>query len=302
VLANGDYKVVFDARTPGGQTAERVVDAVVKDADPVPLGITDIALSLATFSPNGQGVRQVNGQQVNEDQTIINYSLSKAATVSIDAIDKSGNDTPIQAPLDTKSGGLQSFTWDGKGPNGVPLQNGTYTVQITAADTSGNVTIRKGQVTITDSGTPQVQIMSAKFFPTALGLGGVVNVEVTVKNIGDVPIKTQGPPPGTAYTTQMTYLDPSFNRPGDQSPPYVEIPGRWRVAVRWTSSQAQYPVRWGFFQDESRELQPGEQVTVGGTIKILPPQDHDIDFWATIQMGAVGFTGDYGQTHVHLGF
>jgi hypothetical protein len=300
VLQNGDYKIVFQARGKNGQSVEKTVDAVVQNADPAPLEIKDIALSLATFSPNGQGVRQVEGRIENLDQTTINYSLSKDAQVSLWVVDTDGNQTAVTADPQAKAG-LQRYVWTGKGPNGIALRDGTYTLHIRAGDDSGNVTERTAQVAIVDSGTPQVQILSARFSPSALGLGGVVQVEVTVKNIGDIPIKTQGPPPGTVYKSNSSYTDPVFNQQGSQEPPYVDKPGRWRVGVRWTSSAGQYPARWGFFEDDNRELKPGEEVTVRGGIQLLAPQPPELDFWATVEMGGLGFTGEYGQTHVIVG-
>lgn len=300
VLQNGAYTILFQARAKDGQTVERAVQAIVQNADPVPLEIKDVALSLPSFSPNGQGVRMVDGRLENLDQTTINYSLSKDAHVSMWVEDKDGHPTSVMADPQAKAG-LQRYVWTGKGPNGIALKNGDYTLHIRATDDSGNVTNATTQVQIVDSGTPQVQIMSARFSPVALGIGGVVQVEVTVKNIGDVPIKTQGPPPGTVYKSNSSYTDPIFNKPGSQEPPYVDKPGRWRVGVRWTSSAGQYPARWAFFEDENRELQPGEEVIVRGGIRLLAPQPPELDFWATIEMGGLGFTGEYGQTHVIVG-
>jgi hypothetical protein len=300
VLQNGDYKIIFQARGKDGQAVQQTVDAVVQNADPVALDIKGINFSLPTFSPNGQGVRLVNGRAENLDQTTITYSLSKDASVSLWVVDQNGTVTSVTADPLAKAG-LQTYTWNGKGPNGISLPNGQYTLHVQAQDQSGNVTERTAQVTIVDSGTPQVQIMSTIFTPRALGIGGVVQVEVTVKNVGDVPIKTQGPPPGTIYKSNSSYTDPVFNKPGSQEPPYVDKPGRWRVGVRWTSSAGQYPARWGFFEDDNRELQPGEQVTVRGGIQLLDPQPPELDFYATIEQAPLGFTGDYGQTHVIVG-
>src|SRR5579883_337403 len=301
VLQDGDYKIVFKATGQNDQTAEQTVTAVVKDADPVPLEINDITLSLPTFEPNGQGVRQLSdGRIENLDQTVINYSLSKDASTSMWVVDANGAQTAITADPKAKAG-LQSHTWDGKGPDGIALRDGTYTLYIKAEDDSGNVTERTTQVTIKNSGTPQLQVMSARFLPTALTVGGTVQVEVTVKNIGDVAIRTQGPRPGTVYKSNMRYTDPSFNRPGEAEPPYVDKPGVWRVAVDWTSSGGQYPARWGFFTDDSRMLQPGEEATVRGAIQLLAPQPPELDFWAAVEMGGVGFTDQYGRTHVTVG-
>ena len=300
VLQNGDYKIVFQARGKDGQTAQRTVDAVVRNADPKPLDITDIALSLPTFEPNGQGVRQIDGRLEDLDRTVITYSLSKDASVSLWVVDKNGAQTAITADPKAKAG-LQSVTWQGKGADGIALKDGAYTLHIQAQDDSGNVTEKTTQVTIKNSGTPQVQLMSARFLPSALGIGGTVQVEVTVKNIGDVAIRTQGPPPGTIFKSNQRYTDPSFNRPGDAEPPYVDKPGIWRIGVDWTSSGGQYPARWGFFKDDSRMLQPGEEATIRGGIQLLAPQPPDVYFWATVEMGGIGFAGEFGRTHIVVG-
>ena len=313
VLPDGRYKLLFQVKAADGRSAQQTVDAVVKNADPVPLVVDNLRLSLGTFSPNGQGVRPLPGappapgtqdpQQENLDQTTLDYSVSKSSDIRIWVTDAEGVETPIDSKLafGTKAG-EQSFLWNGKTASGVALLNGTYVIHVQASDASGNISEKTIPVTIADSGIPEVQIVSAKFTPTALGINGILHVEVSIKNTGNVPIKTKGPPPGTAYTTNMSYLDPSFNKPGDIVPPYYDLAGRWRVAVHWTSGLQNYPVRWGFFQDDNRELLPGQQVTVNGTIQIQEPQPPNINFWAAIEMGGIGFTKDYGQTNVIIGF
>ncbi|MGH2469828.1 MAG: hypothetical protein ACRDGF_07125, partial [Chloroflexota bacterium] len=82
VLPDGTYQLIFQAHTPGGQSATRSVQAVVRQADPVPLVLNHLALTLPVFSPNGQGVRPVPprdgppGDQENLDQTTLDYRAS----------------------------------------------------------------------------------------------------------------------------------------------------------------------------------------------------------------------------------
>ncbi len=301
VLQNGDYKLLFAATGKDGRTLEQTVPAIIKNADPVPLVVDNLSLSLTTFSPNGQGVQQMpDGTTINQDQTKLNYSVNKTADIAIWVTDSHGTNTPVhqQSAPDTKPGVQPSVTWDGKGANGAPVPDGVYTMHVQATDAAGNVTDRTIQVTVVDSGIPQVQIVSSRFFPMALGLGDTVNLAITIKNTGTTAIKTLGPPPGTIYTTKMKgYLDSSFAKPGDPTP-YLDTPGRWRVGVRWTSGDVNYPARWGFFADDTRQLQPNEQVTITGGIKVLAPQPPNINLWSTIDQGGIGNTGDYGQTRV----
>lgn len=305
VLADGTYRLLFQAKAKDGRTAQASVTAIVAKADPVALQLSNLSLSLSTFSPNGQGVQQLaSGATVNQDQTVLNYAVNKPADITIWVTDAKGNRTPVhnQLAMDTKPGPQPPVIWDGKGPNGVPVPDGKYVLHVQAADASGNVTERDLPVTVVNSGIQQVQIVDARFFPTALGYGGVVNVAITIKNTGTAAIHTMGPPPGTRYTTQMKgYLDPSFALPGNPTP-FVDTPGRWRVGVRWTSGDVNYPARWGFFANPNQTLLPNQQVTVIGSITILPPQPHNINLWATIDMGGIGNTGDFGQTQVIVGF
>ncbi|GEM_PF-5354136 len=145
-----------------------------------------------------------------------------------------------------------------------------------------------------------VKLTKATFTPTTLDEGGTVDVALTVKNTGDSPIKSFGPPPGTEYTTRTNYLDPRFNQPGNSRPPFADRPGVWRVGVGWSGSPPNYPARWGFFPDQTQTLMPGAEVTIKGSIKVLPTDFHDMTFWATVEQGGVGFSPNFGTTLIHI--
>jgi len=106
-----------------------------------------------------------------------------------------------------------------------------------------------------------------------------------------VPLKTNGPPPGTLYTTEQNYAsfrDP--NRPGE--PLYYERPGTWRVGVSWENAPQAFPIRWGLFADLNRLLLPGEEVVVEGQIRILErPPSRTLRFFAGVIQEGVGYPG-----------
>jgi hypothetical protein len=64
---------------------------------------------------------------------------------------------------------------------------------------------------------------------------------------------------------------------------FAERAGYWRVGLNWSGGTdvngASYPYRWGFGHD----LQPGEEVTVRGCVKVLNEQDKLVFFAGLVQ-------------------
>jgi hypothetical protein len=127
---------------------------------------------------------------------------------------------------------------------------------VRATDSAGNVTRAERPLTIADGGIPQAQIVTATFTPHSVPLGGVLKLEVTVKNTGSVALRSTAPPPGTQYTS-----DENFNSKG-----YYEEPGAFRVGLDYEGNSVgrEYPYRWGLGKD----LAPGESVTITGTLQV----------------------------------
>jgi len=117
-------------------------------------------------------------------------------------------------------------------------------------------------VRLAAGGVPKAKITSVYIAPRRVLLGGIVRVEIGVRNIGDTVIRTQGPAPGYAYNSYE-----SFGSVADGE--YIDRAGFWRVGVDWQGAPitagARFPYRWGFGHD----LAPGEEAQVSGTIEIL---------------------------------
>jgi hypothetical protein len=296
VVPNGTYQVVIQAKDATGQTITRQAVLTVKDADTTPPEITDVSVQYTTFSPNGDG---------EQDTTNIGYKLTKKAEVRVYATDAKGGFYLIRAPKKLDAS-LQSFTWDGTQNGGNVLADGKYNIHIEATDAAGNYTDYVTPVTIANGGTPRAEISSVRFSPLAIAVGGDIHVQITVKNTGTVPLKTLGPPSGTKYTTEESYA--SFVGP-DKVPLYYERGGVWRACVGWQNEAQNYPIRWGFFSDQDikkgRELMPGEEVVVTGTITIGNSMKsiNAQRFFAALEQGSVGFpTGQVGQTVITIGY
>lgn len=288
VLPNGDYGVKIKAVDLEGEQMELGDTVSIRDADTVPLEISNLVVRPETITPNNDG---------ESDEATVSYSLSKEAEVTVFLTDAEGNFALLQQPTDQQGEAGLGIPWDGKENGSRLLPNGSYSLHVKAVDKAGNTTEATKQVTIENGGTPRMAISKVKFWPPIVPLKGTLHVEITVKNIGDTVIKQLGPDPGTRYSINSSYA--SF-RDDQGRPIYYERPGRWRVGIMWNNAPQPYPVRWGFGKD----LSPGDEVTVAGDIVIdteLPRTG--TYFWAGIEQGGVGFLEtNKGQTEIRIAY
>ncbi|MBI2953401.1 MAG: hypothetical protein HYY30_03745 [Chloroflexi bacterium] len=292
VLPDGRYTMIVQATDVQGNQAEQQVEVNIQDADPTPLQIGNVVVQPQKFSPNNDG---------DEDSTHFSYNISKKASTQIYVTDDDGR-FHLLSPEKERDAGEQSFEWDGSENGGRRLPDGDYTYHIKAWDKSGNVTIVEGPATLAGGGTPRLEIMSAKFTPNSIPLGGKVQVRIKVKNVGDTTVRSDpkwgvGPVPGTAYRTDTNY---AYWRDNEGNPLYYERPGTWRVGVSWTNAPTPppFPVRWSLGKD----LEPGEEVEITGEITVLQ-KTRELYFWASLVQEGVGYVGDYkGQTRVIVSY
>lgn len=285
VLPDGSYTFVVEVEDERGKREEARGKIAIKDADTFAPEIQNVAAMPDAISPDGDS---------KDDETLIQYELTKDAEVTITAMGADGERFLLEAP-NWKKAALYAHDWNGTTSNKL-LKDGKYTVFVQARDKAGNVTQRSASVTIDGGGTPKLQITKVEFSPTAVYLGGDLNVKVKVKNTGDTIVRTMGPPPGTAYSTNMTYN--YWLEDDNATPKYYERPGFWRVAVMWNLAGSPYPVRWGLPKD----LAPGEEAIVTGTIQILS-RTPELRFWASVEQSGVGFPGgDVGIQRIRVSY
>ncbi len=109
------------------------------------------------------------------------------------------------------------------------------------------------------------QITAASISPVTLNAGDTMKVEITVKNVSNATIRSQGPEPGYTYVQGQTYQSQNF---GSQA-------GSYRVGLNLSGQRAvEYPYRWGLGGD----LPPGASTTVVGNIKFTSAVT-STDFW-----------------------
>ncbi len=302
VMPDGAYTVVFQATpidssgNPVGEPREARSQIALKGGDTTPPVISDVVSPYQVISPNGDAV---------QDETDISYALSKKAVVTINAVNARGT-SYLLAPATLRSAALYSHNWNGTS-SGILLPDGEYTVHIQAEDSAGNLSEATTKIVIDSGGSPSLEITKVTFSPTVIPLGGDLNVQIRVRNNGNVPLRTIGPDPGTPYDTDSNFN--SWKGP-DGAPLYFERAGVWRVGVEWSIAGRSYPVRWALLplnpgnpDGEYPSLQPGQEAVITGTIKVLINRTREVYFWVSAVQEGVGFPGGaVGRQKIAISF
>ena len=308
VLPDGQYTLEIVADDSTGRRERRDVAVTILEADTIPVEITNLKTDRPSFSPDGSGVN---------DEVRISYRLTKDSEATVYLTAAQGNYFVID-PWTKRRAALQSHAWDGttggRMRNGKLLADGSYTIHVDARDAAGNFSSSIVPIALVNGGTPRLVITDVRFSPIAIILGGVMDVRITVKNTGTVPLNSWGPGPGHVYAAPADNFA-SIRDPADPSlARYFERRGVWRVAVTWQNSPTQFPLRWGLFEPvkepdgsddwDQRRLMPGESVTVNGGIRVfIKENSRQVRFSAGIVQEGVGFQGGaVGEQLVQVGW
>ncbi len=126
-VPDGSYTVAVRATDAWGNAATVLSLTVRVDRTP-PTLVATIPATPTTISPDGDGV---------SDTLRTAYRASEAGTLAISVRDAIG--TVVDASEVPNPAGSSAIIWDGRGPNGAPLPDGTYTYQVAPRDAAGNV-------------------------------------------------------------------------------------------------------------------------------------------------------------------
>lgn len=281
VVPDGDYTIMVSA----GEEHQSI-SFKVSGSDTQPPGLDNIVLHPDIISPNSDAV---------DDVGEVTFRTNQTATLSVELSAPDGTRIEMLAP--TKRGpGEQNAVINGQTALGEVLSNGTYTVTVRAQDAAGNRVEAQRPLKIEGGGEPEIEITRVDISPQQIILGQAISVSITVKNVGNVPLRTQGPDPGYTYTTNDTYGSIEGNKWTDKA-------GLWRVGVDWDGNSGsggayRYPFRWGF----GKTLMPGEEITTGGKIVILK-QERKMWFYAGVLQEGIRIVLDrLGRTPVGVDF
>lgn len=298
-LPSGSYTVMVVAKGDDGSSAQLSAPLTIRAADAPPPQIDNLVVSPVTISPNEDGI---------DDVTEITFQLPFTATLDIEL---SGPGCAPFCPFVTADRAAptpQRFIWNGRTVDGARLADGAYTLTIRAKDRYGNVVEQRQTVTIAGAGQPEATITYSYIAPQAVMLGDVITVTMRVKNTGDVPIRTYGPPSGYEYSTDDVFSSVDGGAYTSKSG------GFWRIGVDWDANSGgaakRYPYRWALSPRPPSQwkvpnvedvLLPGEEAVVTGRIRIRQ-QETKMGFYLGLIQDGVGFFQDRsGRTIVRVG-
>jgi hypothetical protein len=281
VVPDGGYTITISA----GEAIERVTFQV-RSADTIPPSVDNIVIHPDAISPNSDAVDDVAEVTFRTDQT---------STLSVDLTGQDGARVLVLAPIE-KGAGEQNVVLSGQDMAGKILPDGTYTVTVRAEDHAGNRVQVQRPLKIEGGGQPAIEVLKVEIAPQQIIIGQAISVSITVKNVGKVPLRTQGPDFGYTYTTNDSYSSIEGNRWTDKA-------GLWRVGVDWDGNSGgggayRYPFRWGF----GKTLMPGETVVTGGRIVILKQERRMWFFAGVLQEGVSIVLDRLGRTAIDVDF
>ena len=283
VLPAGVYKLVVEAHDAKGSD-QASGELRVQDPDTVRPSIENLTLYPDTFAPKGEGI---------DDTMRATFRTTKLATVTLYLVSDSGKRYVLERQ-EREQPGEQSTTWNGQIGNQL-LPSGNYRFVAEAQDSAGNVSLAEKPLKLDATSMPDAHILAVSFEPNAVMYGGLVKVTIRVKNTGNTVLKTEGPDPGYTYNSQEGFST-------IENGAFRDKKGYWRVGVDWAgapgSSGAKYPYRWGFGKD----LQPGEEVTVVGYIRMNEKYPRIWLYAGLVQEQIRYWDNQVGQTTIDIGY
>jgi hypothetical protein len=301
LLPDGPYTWTLTALADDGERQTQSGSLAIVQGDPDLPIISAFEVGPTVFAPNQDGIR---------DRINVNVYLTKPAQLTVYLENADGGRIYLserKGGRDPGEAGNHEFDYDGGVDQGFrPPPDGVYDLFAVAQDDEGQRMVRQSQITIEDSGLPQVEIVpqvtgasvcfeagayDPAYFSDSSALGqpipqpqticserttlsipqsDLLIFRLTVYNYGDTPIRTAGPFPGTVY--EDTQRASSLGE--------YEESGAWRVGIMCDTSESDFPWRWALapleeltlVEDASGQtyyyLQPGQRAETWGAIRM----------------------------------
>lgn len=268
LLQDGTYRWTIEAVDDDGERAVAEGDLTVEEADTELPIIAGYELSTDLFTPNRDGI---------DDRVRIQFDLKKSAeTLRVYLLTPDGTQLEVsELPrnIPPNSEGRHIFDYEGGVDLGAtPPEDGTYQMVAYAADAEGQKMQISRPLTLQYGGVPRAEVVSPvvgdtlEFDTTAIQLCDTIHFTATVRNYGDVPIRTTGPEPGMVYDSDWNYNSVGWNTES----------GAFRFAIGYEDEIRNYGFRWATgSRDELTQigdhyyLMPDQQVVITGGVRVV---------------------------------
>jgi hypothetical protein len=301
LLPDGLYTWTLRATADGDEHVESGTLEIAEGDPELPL-ITAFDVGPTLFTPNQDGIR---------DRINVNVFLSKPSALQVFLQDAKGVQIFLprrEREREPGEEGNHEYDYDGGVDLGFrPPEDGTYTLYAVSQDDEGQRYVLTREITVEDSGLPQVEIIpqstggtvcfeghpyEESYMTTAesegekieqptaicsalttltLPVGDILVFHLTIRNYGETPVRTAGPFPGTVYSdTQLASTLDAY-----------EESGAYRLGIECGTSLTSYPWRWALapldeltavYDAENDQtyfyLQPGQRSEVWGAVRL----------------------------------
>ena len=282
LLPDGTYTLVISATDVAGVTDQNTLPLLIAEGDaqlPDLRGFEIVPTSFSAdwsppapvpFTPNRDGIG---------DRLAIRFDLAKDVDqLRVYLLTAQNVEYPIfEVPQETgaNKAGVHLFDYAaGVDQGALPPPDGIYTITAYAEDAEGQKVTISRLVDLQLGGVPRAEIVSPvsadtlQLSATTLKLCDTLFFTMTVRNYGDVPIRTTGPEPGTRYDSTSNYNSLGWNTES----------GAWRVAIGYENELKDYGYRWAIGRREELTqigdnfyLMPNQQSVITGSIRIVEP-------------------------------
>jgi hypothetical protein len=292
VLPDGTYTWVVEAVGEDGRPTRVEGQITLVDGEAEVPELRKFNVTVPEFTPNQDGLA---------DRTAVTYFLNKdvdSVQVYIFSLDR----PDVQYPLEEQEravkpgeAGYHYYDYDGGVDRGAdPPSDGTYVVVGEARDLAGHHVVVSSTLTILEGGKPRAEVVNGEIqwgdavrslegTEMYMPLGSTLVFTTYVENYGRVPIRTSGPPSGTAYRSEQNYNTLAVEM-GQES--WHQQAGVWRFGINFDISQTDFPYRWSvgdpdelrcemIEEQEQCFLDPGKRGTVTGSIEMVGPFPRD---------------------------
>lgn len=268
LLQDGTYRWVIEAVDEDGESATAEGQLTISEADTDLPIIAGYEFSTDLFTPNRDGI---------DDRVRIQFDLKKAVeTLRVYLLTPEGaqlevSELPRNVPPNSE--GRHIFDYEGGVDLGAtPPEDGTYQIVAYAADAEGQKVQISRPLTLQYGGVPRAEVVSpvvgdtVEFNTTAVQLCDTILFTATVKNYGEVPIRTTGPEPGTVYDSDWNYNSLGWNTES----------GAFRFAIGYEDEIRNYGYRWALGSRDNLTkigdhyyLMPDQQVVITGGMRVV---------------------------------